>query len=149
MDRDPLVDNFINANDIDWSKCVGLTTDCARAMSSTFSDLIARAKAVVPSAQWTQCSLHRDNIAVQGSDKSLKKTLRRLQLNCAKPDPHPLNYYTFRIRISFIRQRAFTIPTKPLFNSASTEIKKAISHKEHIVNKQQDTTNSAIIDFIT
>lgn len=36
------VDSFIKKNGVDWSKCVGLTTDGARAMSGVYTGLIAK-----------------------------------------------------------------------------------------------------------
>lgn len=62
----------IKENDIDWSKCVGLTTDGARAMSGVDTGLIARVRSV---AQWIHCSIHREDLAVQGLAECLQKTL--------------------------------------------------------------------------
>lgn len=69
------LDNFITENDINWSKCVGVTTDGAAAMSGTFRGLIARVRAVAPLVKWTHCSLHREALAVKGLDGRLKETL--------------------------------------------------------------------------
>ncbi|KAL4154130.1 hypothetical protein QTP88_001963 [Uroleucon formosanum] len=69
------VDSFIKENEVDWSKCVGLTTDGARAMSGIHTGLIARVRSVAPLVQWTHCSIHREALAVKGLDECLKKTL--------------------------------------------------------------------------
>ncbi|XP_015365208.1 PREDICTED: zinc finger BED domain-containing protein 5-like [Diuraphis noxia] len=69
------VDSFIKGNKVDWSKCVGLTTDGARAMSGIHTGLIVRVRSVAPLVQWTHCSIHREALAVKGLDECLKKTL--------------------------------------------------------------------------
>lgn len=69
------VDSFMKENEVDWSKCVGLTTDGARAMSGIHTGLIARVRSVAPLVQWTHCSIHREALAVKGLDECLKKTL--------------------------------------------------------------------------
>lgn len=69
------VDNFIKENEVDWSKCVGLTTDGARAMSGIHTGLVAKVRLVAPLVQWTHCSIHREALAVKGLDECLKKTL--------------------------------------------------------------------------
>lgn len=69
------LDSFIKENCIDWSKCVGLTTDGARAMSGVYKGLIAKVRAVAPAVQWTHCSIHREALAVKGLSGILKKTL--------------------------------------------------------------------------
>jgi hypothetical protein len=38
------LDEFITENEINWSKCVGLTTDGARAMSGIYVGLIAKVR---------------------------------------------------------------------------------------------------------
>lgn len=69
------LDNFLTENEVDWSKCVGLTTDGARAMSGIHTGLIAKVKSVAHLVQWTHCSIHREALAVKGLDEHLKKTL--------------------------------------------------------------------------
>lgn len=69
------LDGFILDNEIEWSKCVALTTDGARAMSGIYSGLIAKVRAVAPSVQWTHCSLHREALVLKGLAESLKKIL--------------------------------------------------------------------------
>lgn len=69
------LDNFIKDNAIDWSKCVGLTTDGAGAMSGKFRGLIAKIRVVAPLVKWTHCSLHREALAVKGLGGKFKETL--------------------------------------------------------------------------
>ncbi|KAK9873002.1 hypothetical protein WA026_020347 [Henosepilachna vigintioctopunctata] len=69
------LDNFLTQNEVDWSKCVGLTNDGARAVSRIHTGLIAKVKSVAPLVQWTHCSIHREALAVESLDERLKKTL--------------------------------------------------------------------------
>jgi len=69
------IDCFIKENGIDWSKCVGLTTDGARAMCGIHTGLVARVRSIAPLVQWTHCSIHREALAVKGMDECFKKTL--------------------------------------------------------------------------
>ncbi|GBM69334.1 Zinc finger BED domain-containing protein 5 [Araneus ventricosus] len=69
------IDNCIKENEVDWSKCVGLTTDCARATSGIHTGLVPKVKTVAPMVQWTHRSIYREALAVKGLDKCLTKTL--------------------------------------------------------------------------
>lgn len=69
------LDGFMKENEIDWSKCVGVTTDGARAMSGKYSGLAAKIKAVSPLVEWVHCSIHREALAVKGMKENLKDTL--------------------------------------------------------------------------
>lgn len=69
------LDNFITEYQLDWSKCVGLTTDGAKAMSGVHTGLIAKVRSVAPFVKWTHCSIHREALAVKGLGESLKQTL--------------------------------------------------------------------------
>lgn len=69
------LDSFIRKNGIDWSKCVGLTTDGARAMSGKYTGLVAKVKEVAPLVEWTHCSIHREALAVKGMNPDLRNTL--------------------------------------------------------------------------
>jgi len=69
------LDRFIRENGINWSKCVGLTTDGARAMSGKYKGLVSKVKEVAPLVEWTHCSIHREALAVKGMNPDLKSTL--------------------------------------------------------------------------
>ncbi|GBN18507.1 Zinc finger BED domain-containing protein 5 [Araneus ventricosus] len=69
------INNYIKENEVYWSKCVCLTTDCALAMSGINIGLVAKVKTVAPLAQWTYCSIYIEALAVKGLDKCLTKTL--------------------------------------------------------------------------
>lgn len=60
-----LINDYINKNNIEWKKCVGLSSDGARAMSGIRTGLYPRVKAVAPECVWTHCSIHREALAVK------------------------------------------------------------------------------------
>uniref|UniRef100_A0A671TQ55 Uncharacterized protein n=1 Tax=Sparus aurata TaxID=8175 RepID=A0A671TQ55_SPAAU len=59
------LNDFIMANNMDWSRCVGICTDGATAMTGKLKGLVARVRAVVPSAAATHCCIHREQLAVK------------------------------------------------------------------------------------
>lgn len=69
------LDSFIRENGINWFKCVGLTTDGARAMSGKYKGLVSKVKEVAPLVEWTHCSIHREALAVKRMQPDLKSTL--------------------------------------------------------------------------
>ncbi|XP_057654818.1 zinc finger BED domain-containing protein 5-like [Diorhabda carinulata] len=69
------LNSFIHENGINRSKCVGLTTDGARAMSGKYTGLVAKVKEVAPLVERTHCSIHREALAVKGMNPDLKSTL--------------------------------------------------------------------------
>ncbi|GBM79180.1 Zinc finger BED domain-containing protein 5 [Araneus ventricosus] len=69
------IDNFREGNEVDWSKCVGLTADGVRAMSGIRTGLVTQVKSVAPLVQRTHCSIHREALEVKGLDECPKNTL--------------------------------------------------------------------------
>uniref|UniRef100_A0A3B1IGP9 Uncharacterized protein n=1 Tax=Astyanax mexicanus TaxID=7994 RepID=A0A3B1IGP9_ASTMX len=66
---------LIVSNGIEWSKCVGVSTDGARAMMGQRSGVIASVKAVAPLATSVHCSLHREALAAKRMSRDLKIVL--------------------------------------------------------------------------
>uniref|UniRef100_A0AAR2KEL9 DUF4371 domain-containing protein n=1 Tax=Pygocentrus nattereri TaxID=42514 RepID=A0AAR2KEL9_PYGNA len=66
---------FIVSNGIEWSKCVGVSTDGATAMMGQRNGVIARMKAVVLLATSVPCSLHREALAAKRVSRDLKIVL--------------------------------------------------------------------------
>ncbi|XP_062297923.1 zinc finger BED domain-containing protein 5-like [Scomber scombrus] len=58
-----------------WSKCVGLSTDGARAMLGQHSGVVSRVKAVAPLASSVHCSIHREALAAKKMPLELKTVL--------------------------------------------------------------------------
>lgn len=71
-----LIDNYINCNNIDWKKCVGLSSDGARAMAGIRTGLFPRIKAVAPDCVWVHCSIHREALAVKKMPLLLTETMQ-------------------------------------------------------------------------
>ncbi|XP_076145687.1 zinc finger BED domain-containing protein 5-like [Alosa pseudoharengus] len=57
------LNTFIVQNNIDWKRCVGVCTDGAAAMTAKHKGLVARVRAVAPSAASTHCCIHREQLA--------------------------------------------------------------------------------------
>lgn len=57
------LNDFFTKSNILWDKCVGLSTDGARAMSGKLTGLVARVKNVAPNIIWTHCCIHREALA--------------------------------------------------------------------------------------
>lgn len=70
-----VINEYIMKAGISWSKCVGLCTDGAKAMSGHLSGLGARIKKVAPECQSTHCVIHREALASKGMPANLKSVL--------------------------------------------------------------------------
>ncbi|CAM5127209.1 unnamed protein product, partial [Natator depressus] len=66
------IDDFIKNNDLDWSRCVGISTDGARAMIGSKKGVVACIQAVAPEAKLTRC-IHREALATQNIQADLKQ----------------------------------------------------------------------------
>lgn len=62
-----LIDTYINRNDIDWKKCVGLSSDGARAMAGVRTGLFPKIKVMAPECVWVHCSIHREALAIKNA----------------------------------------------------------------------------------
>ncbi|KAG6930544.1 zinc finger BED-type containing 5 [Chelydra serpentina] len=69
------VDDFIKNNYLDWSRCVGIITDDARAMIGSKKGVVARIQAVAPEAKSTHCCIHREALTTQNMQADLKQVL--------------------------------------------------------------------------
>uniref|UniRef100_UPI003AABA6E5 zinc finger BED domain-containing protein 5-like n=1 Tax=Centroberyx gerrardi TaxID=166262 RepID=UPI003AABA6E5 len=70
-----ILNTFIVSNEIDWSKCVGVSTDGARAMLGQHSGVVGRVKAVAPQVASVHCSIHRQALATKKMPPDLKTVL--------------------------------------------------------------------------
>lgn len=62
------LDGFMK--DIDWFKCVGVTTGGSRARSGKYSGLAEKIKAVPPLVEQVPWSIHREALADKGMNTS-------------------------------------------------------------------------------
>ena len=69
------LNSFICQSGLDWSKCVGICTDGATAMTAKYKGLVARVRAVAPLAAALHCCIHREQLAVKKMPQCLKLVL--------------------------------------------------------------------------
>ena len=70
-----ILNAFIISNGIEWSRCVGVSTDGARAMLGQHSGVVRRVKAVAPQATSVHCSIHGEALATKKMPPDLKTVL--------------------------------------------------------------------------
>ncbi|KAH1186633.1 hypothetical protein KIL84_019382 [Mauremys mutica] len=70
-----VIDDFIKNSDLDWSHCVGISMDGARAMIGLKKGVVAYIQAVAPEAKSTHCCIHREALATQNMQADLKQAL--------------------------------------------------------------------------
>lgn len=90
-----LINRYIIENGIEWNKCVGLSSDGARAMSGIRTGLFPRVKAVAPECVWVHCSIHREALAVKKMPLSLTETMQECVKFINFIKSHPLNSRIF------------------------------------------------------
>uniref|UniRef100_A0A3P9L4Q1 DUF4371 domain-containing protein n=1 Tax=Oryzias latipes TaxID=8090 RepID=A0A3P9L4Q1_ORYLA len=78
--------DFIVKTNLDWSRCVGICTD----------GLVARIRAVAPSAAATHCCIHREQLAVKKMPQCLKSVLDESVKTVKKIKAKPLNSRLFK-----------------------------------------------------
>ena len=69
------LNGFMVSNEIDWTKCVGLSTDGARAMVGRLTGVVKRVKDVAPLVTAVHCSIHREALATKTMPADLKAVL--------------------------------------------------------------------------
>lgn len=70
-----ILNEFMTFHNIDWTKCIGISTDGAQSMSGHISGLRAKIKEVSASATWNHCALHREALVSRKMPENLKQTL--------------------------------------------------------------------------
>ena len=60
-------------NGLWWSRCVGVCTDGAKAMTGRHSGVVTHVQAVAPDATWVHYSVHREALAAKGMPDSLRR----------------------------------------------------------------------------
>jgi hypothetical protein len=61
----------VTSNGLWWSRCVGISTDDAKAMTERHIGVVTRVQAVAPNATWVHCSIHREALDAKGMPDSL------------------------------------------------------------------------------
>uniref|UniRef100_A0AAY5KZP9 HAT C-terminal dimerisation domain-containing protein n=1 Tax=Esox lucius TaxID=8010 RepID=A0AAY5KZP9_ESOLU len=80
---------FLSDNGLTWDRCVGLCTDCARAMTGHERGLAARVQQVAPLVKWTHCIVHREALAAKKMpvlfDFVLNQSVKMINLIKSRP----------------------------------------------------------------
>ncbi|KAL2102327.1 hypothetical protein ACEWY4_001495 [Coilia grayii] len=71
-----VLDNYIRSNGLDWSRCVGVCSDGAAAMTGRNSGVPALIKQNAPHAVFTHCMLHREALVAKRIDDELNQVLQ-------------------------------------------------------------------------
>jgi hypothetical protein len=82
---------------IDWTRCVGISTDGAKAMTGRISGLITRTKHVAPEAKSTHCALHREALASKKMPENLNRALSEVVKIINHIKARPLNSGLFAL----------------------------------------------------
>ncbi|XP_067121346.1 zinc finger BED domain-containing protein 5-like, partial [Centruroides vittatus] len=61
---------FMDENNLEWTKCVGVCTDGGRSMSGSYGGLQALIRNKAPDSVWTHCIIHREALASKAKTPS-------------------------------------------------------------------------------
>jgi len=67
--------DFVTSHGIDWMKCVGLSSDGARAMAGCHKGLFKQIQELAINCVWVHCSIHKQALAVKRMPLNLNMTL--------------------------------------------------------------------------
>lgn len=81
----------------DWTKCVGISTDGAKAMTGRISGLISRIKNLAPEVKSVHCALHREALASKKIPDDLKTALSEVVKIINYIKARPLNSRLFAL----------------------------------------------------
>ena len=81
-----ILNNFFQANNLEWKDCVGFCTDGARVIFDCFGGLRTLVQGVAVNAKWTHCLIHREVLASQQVSADLNGVLKAVfkSVNCIK-----------------------------------------------------------------
>ncbi|XP_060790841.1 zinc finger BED domain-containing protein 5-like [Neoarius graeffei] len=65
------LNEFYQNEGLEWSRCYGICTDGARAMTGRHSGLVKQVQTVAPAAVWNHCIIHRQALAAKTMPKEL------------------------------------------------------------------------------
>lgn len=91
------INDFIEKHGIDWTKCVGISTDGAKAMTGRISGLISRIKNLAPEVKSVHCALHREALASKKIPDDLKTALSEVVKIINYIKARPLNSRLFAL----------------------------------------------------
>uniref|UniRef100_A0A673LI17 DUF4371 domain-containing protein n=1 Tax=Sinocyclocheilus rhinocerous TaxID=307959 RepID=A0A673LI17_9TELE len=71
-----ILNDFIISNDINWTKCIGLSTDGARAMLGRHSGVVKQVRDVAPLLTHVHCCIHREALEEWSKAKRMPMDLK-------------------------------------------------------------------------
>ncbi|XP_060759506.1 zinc finger BED domain-containing protein 5-like [Neoarius graeffei] len=92
-----ILDNYIRTNGLDWSRCVGVCSDGAAAMTRRNSGVTSLIKQKAPHAVFTHCMLHREALVAKRIDDKLNLVLQEAVQVVNFIKTHPLKHRLFAI----------------------------------------------------
>lgn len=84
-------------HDINWKRCVGISTDGAPAMCGVRKGVAVRIKEVAPECKSTHCYIHREQLAVKNMPTELESVLKEVVKIVNLIKSRPLNVRLFKV----------------------------------------------------
>ncbi|CAI6344305.1 unnamed protein product [Macrosiphum euphorbiae] len=69
------LNTYITAKGIEWTKCVGLCTDGARALCGKNSSVITKIREINPNVPWMHCNIHREALVSKSLSDDFRSVL--------------------------------------------------------------------------
>uniref|UniRef100_A0A2S2Q132 Zinc finger BED domain-containing protein 5 n=1 Tax=Sipha flava TaxID=143950 RepID=A0A2S2Q132_9HEMI len=69
------LNNYVTAKGIEWSKCIGLCTDGARAMCGRNSSVITKIREINLNVPWMHCNIHREALVSKSLSDDFRSVL--------------------------------------------------------------------------
>jgi hypothetical protein len=70
-----LTNAYFAEKEVDWSRCIGICTDGATAVTGKQAGFVARTKVVATNVSWSHCYIHREALASERMPQGLKEVL--------------------------------------------------------------------------
>lgn len=147
-----LINRYIIENGIEWNKCVGLSSDGARAMSGIRTGLFPRVKAVAPECVWVHCSIHREALAVKKMPLSLTETMQECVkfINFIKSRPLNSRIFSALCKEMGSDHEHLLLHCEVRWLSRGNVLKRLIELKEEVsvfLEQNPPTSKDAIFEF--
>lgn len=90
-----ILNSFVEENNIDWEKCIGICTDGGRSMSGCYTGLQALIRKKSPNATWTHCIIHREALIAKNVSPELNQVIESVIqiVNYIKTRPHKARFF--------------------------------------------------------
>nr|ABF20550.1 transposase [Danio rerio] len=92
-----MMDQFMTDNSVDWSRCIGVCTDGAAAMTGKHSGVVTLIKEKAPNVVGTHCMLHREALVAKRIEDDLHQVLKDVIRTVNYVKSRPLKHRLFRL----------------------------------------------------